>query len=297
MPFDPDAAEKQEGETAESALNGDRWKIGAQPFDPGTKPGREHHLPEVHLPRVKLPKPVRAKDQPQPKPRSQSKAHGLAAPTAKLVGGLVTATAVAALVGSAAGLPLPSVGGGSDVSVGGPVSLAALDSGTPAELSRGPFHPVTIPTGYGEFAASFGGGRGHEGQDVFGKIGTPLVAVRTGVVVDRDTVNGQYSGGRGNYINIYSPLDNRSYDYLHMNKPSPFKVGDAVTAGQVIGQLGCTGSCDGPHLHFEIRTGQAFLRSDTKPIDPMPFLKQWPPAPAAKQAVAAAAAPKRAAAP
>ena len=40
--------------------------------------------------------------------------------------------------------------------------------------------PVLGPHGYGEFAAKFGGGRGHQGQDVFAACGTPMVAARGG---------------------------------------------------------------------------------------------------------------------
>jgi murein DD-endopeptidase MepM/ murein hydrolase activator NlpD len=43
-----------------------------------------------------------------------------------------------------------------------------------------------------------------------------------------------------------------------------------------VGELGCSGYCDGPHLHFEVRIGKATLRSETKPVDPLPYLRQWP---------------------
>jgi murein DD-endopeptidase MepM/ murein hydrolase activator NlpD len=132
---------------------------------------------------------------------------------------------------------------------------------------------------YGEKDARFGAPRSghvHAGQDMFAKPGTPLVSVRDGVVVDRGKVNGRYSGGRGNYVAIYSPLDDVSFVYFHMLKPPPVLVGDEVDAGQEIGQLGCTGTCFGPHLHFEIRRGKATLRADTKAVDPLPYLQGWP---------------------
>ena len=66
---------------------------------------------------------------------------------------------------------------------------------------------------------------------------------------------------------------------MHMLKPPSAQLGDRMHTGEVLGQLGCTGSCDGPHLHFEIRIGKASLRSETKAVDPLPFLRQWPQAP------------------
>jgi murein DD-endopeptidase MepM/ murein hydrolase activator NlpD len=42
------------------------------------------------------------------------------------------------------------------------------------------------------------------------------------------------------------------------------RVGDRVEAGQRIGTAGCTGSCSGTHLHFELR-----LRG--QPVDPLRF--------------------------
>jgi murein DD-endopeptidase MepM/ murein hydrolase activator NlpD len=199
--------------------------------------------------------------------------------TAKAGLALAVATAAVAALGSVIGLPLPghSDGGGASLSS----AAVAPDQGTAAAtLTEGPYHPIELQlVNYGEFAARFGGGRGHEGQDMFAKVGTPLVAVRSGEVVDAGRDGGPFSGGRGNYIYIYSAEDGRSYGYLHMKNPPALKVGDKVAAGQVIGNLGCTGSCDGPHLHFEIRIGKAAFGADTKPIDPLPELKKWPPVP------------------
>ena len=158
-------------------------------------------------------------------------------------------------------------------------SLFGVDAGTPQGLVSGYVFPLLGPHSFGEKDARFGAtryGHVHEGQDIFGKAGTPEVAVHDGVVVDRGKENGRYSGGRGNYLAIYSPADNRSFVYMHMLKPSPVQLGQEVHAGRVIGQLGCTGSCDGPHLHFEVRIGKASLHSDTKAIDPLPYLEQWP---------------------
>ncbi len=150
-----------------------------------------------------------------------------------------------------------------------------LSSGTPASLTKGPYFPVEgdyeIGDGDGRFGASRGG-RSHEGQDFFAHAGTPLVAVRSGFVVESRSESSAISGGRGNYIGIYSPEDKRTYVYLHMIEPSPLRAGDRVRAGQRVGAVGCTGSCYGNHLHFEVRLGRSL---EAKPIDPLPVVRRW----------------------
>ncbi len=212
--------------------------------------------------------------------------HSLKWPTLKVGLALAAITAAAFGAGTLLGLPLPSLG--SDSGSSNSSSLVGdtllLGAGTPASLTKGPFQPVAGPIDFGERDAKFGAprsGHKHEGQDMFAKKGTPLVSVRDGIVVDRGKVNGRYSGGRGNYLAIYSPFDDRSFVYFHLLEPPPVFIGDEVRAGQQIGQMGCTGTCFGTHLHFEIRIGEARLRAKTKAVDPLPYLRQWPQAPAA----------------
>ena len=90
-------------------------------------------------------------------------------------------------------------------------------------------------------------GRGHEGQDMFAAAGTPLVAVANSVVIESGS-----DGGRGNYISIYDPAAKRTYNYFHMLGPALARRGERVRAGEELGELGCTGSCWGNHLHFEV---------------------------------------------
>ena len=132
-------------------------------------------------------------------------------------------------------------------------------------------HPVAGRVTYGEAAARFGDDRGdhvHEGQDVFAPVGTPVVAVADGVVLEA-------GGGdaRGNYVAIYEPRARRTYVYLHMQSAALVKPGHRVRAGQPVGRLGCTGSCFGPHLHFEVRLGRG---SQGRAVDPLPLLRRWP---------------------
>jgi murein DD-endopeptidase MepM/ murein hydrolase activator NlpD len=212
--------------------------------------------------------------------RAAARRHGLFWPTAKAGLWITIALFAGAALGSALGLPLPGLDRGA-----GSTSLAnsaypfGIDPGTPAGLVRGYVFPILGPHDFGDKIARFGAPRSghiHEGQDIFAKTGTPEIAVHDGIVVDRGKNSDPDDGGRGNYVVLYSQPDNHSFVYMHMLKPSPVQLGDRVHSGEVVGQLGCTGSCEGPHLHFEVRIGKASLGADTKPVDPLPFLKQWP---------------------
>jgi murein DD-endopeptidase MepM/ murein hydrolase activator NlpD len=133
---------------------------------------------------------------------------------------------------------------------------------------RAPRHvfPMRARPAYGD---GLDAGRGHEGQDMFAPAGTALVAVADSVVLETGS-----DGGRGNYISIYDPAAKRTYNYLHMLAAALARDGQRVGAGEKIGELGCTGSCWGNHLHFEVRAG----RDPYGPVlDPMPTLQQLTP--------------------
>jgi murein DD-endopeptidase MepM/ murein hydrolase activator NlpD len=134
----------------------------------------------------------------------------------------------------------------------------------------GPFVPVVGKVDYGTAENAFGAARSghvHAGHDMFAKPGTPLVAVADGEVVDAGA-----DGGQGNYVHIYDSRRKQTYIYMHMIGPAKVAKGDAVKAGEQVGGLGCTGSCYGDHLHFEIRTGKGMTGEAN---DPLPALKNW----------------------
>ncbi|MEK6277012.1 MAG: M23 family metallopeptidase [Actinomycetota bacterium] len=127
--------------------------------------------------------------------------------------------------------------------------------------------PMRAHPSYGDGLDS---GRGHEGQDMFAPAGTPLVAIGDAVVLETGS-----DGGRGNYVSIHSAATGRTYNYFHMLGPALVREGQKVRAGLKLGELGCTGSCWGDHLHFEVREG----RDPYGPvIDPLPILKRLRPA-------------------
>lgn len=104
---------------------------------------------------------------------------------------------------------------------------------------------------------SYGFKRTHLGNDLMGSIGTPVIAVESGIV--QHIGWNQYGGWR---IGIRSLDNKRYYYYAHLRKNHPYiqdlKEGSTVTAGDVIGYLGMTGyslkenvnNINVPHLHF-----------------------------------------------
>lgn len=136
----------------------------------------------------------------------------------------------------------------------------------------GHMFPIRGKHDFGEGAARFGAARNghtHQGQDTFARCGTPLVAARAGTVKFN-----QYHSAAGYYLVIDEYKSDFDYVYMHLQQRSPFKPGDRVQTGQVIGRVGDTGDAVGCHLHFEMWTAPGWYRGG-HPIDPLPFLKEW----------------------
>ncbi len=106
-------------------------------------------------------------------------------------------------------------------------------------------------------ARSYGFKRTHLGNDLMGSIGTPIIAVESGMIENIGW--NQYGGWR---IGIRSLDTKRYYYYAHLRKNHPYaeglEEGMTVKAGDVIGYLGMTGystkenvnNINVPHLHF-----------------------------------------------
>ncbi len=129
--------------------------------------------------------------------------------------------------------------------------------------------PVRGPHYFGEFAARFGGGRGHQGQDVFAACGTPLVAARGGKVEAK-----QYHARAGHYLVIDGYKTSMDYAYMHLRDAALVRDGQRVRTGQLLGYVGQTGRASGCHLHFETWTGPGWYTGGS-PIDPLPSLLSW----------------------
>lgn len=99
-------------------------------------------------------------------------------------------------------------------------------------------------------------GRNHNGVDLAGSVGSPIVAARSGVVVTaiagcHRTSSWGCGGGFGNYITI-AHNDGFATIYAHLATLS-VSSGEVVSAGDQIGTVGNSGNSYGPHLHFETR--------------------------------------------
>lgn len=116
-----------------------------------------------------------------------------------------------------------------------------------------PFGGRADPTG---FSGSF-----HDGIDMGGTSSTPIMASRSGTVVQAS-----FDGSAGNYIIIDHGDGYYSY-YLHLSNFIA-TLGQSVSAGQTIGTMGTTGNSTGVHLHFGIATSSNWSGF----VDPAPFL-------------------------
>ena len=100
-------------------------------------------------------------------------------------------------------------------------------------------------------------GRMHEGIDIGVGYGTPIAAAASGTVI--------YAGWMGGYGNLII-IDHGGGIATAYGHQSSFAVGGGhVSQGQIIGYVGCTGHCFGPHLHFEVRVNGS-------PVDPLGYL-------------------------
>ncbi len=112
-----------------------------------------------------------------------------------------------------------------------------------------PFGPRCLPNGDCSF---------HPGIDIASASGTPIRAAAAGTVI--------YAGWMDGYGNLTVIDHGRGIATAYGHQSSiGVGVGASVSQGSVIGNVGCTGYCFGPHLHFEVRV-------NGEPVDPMGYL-------------------------
>ena len=131
-----------------------------------------------------------------------------------------------------------------------------------------------VSSGYGmRFHPVHGVRRPHLGVDYAAPTGTAVRTVADGVV--------SFAGRQGGYGNVVfiQHRDNKVTVYAHLSRMNVRK-GQAVSQGDNIGAVGCTGTCTGPHLHFE-------YRHNGRHLDPLILARDKSGEPISRQARAA----------
>ncbi|WP_436495874.1 M23 family metallopeptidase [Actinokineospora sp. HUAS TT18] len=115
----------------------------------------------------------------------------------------------------------------------------------------------------GRLTSGFGArwGTTHYGIDIANRIGTPIVSVAAGTVIEAGPAS-----GFGLWVRVQHD-DGTVTIYGHVNEIIA-RTGTRVTAGQLIATVGNRGQSTGPHLHFEVWLG------GSKKTDPIAWLRQ-----------------------
>ncbi len=123
--------------------------------------------------------------------------------------------------------------------------------------------PSVVKPAEGAFTSGFGPrwGTVHQGIDIANAVGTPILSVMDGVVIDSGPASGY-----GNWIRIQH-TDGSVSVYGHM-ETLDVSVGQTVRAGEKIAGMGNRGFSTGSHLHFEIHP------AGSGPVDPQPWLAE-----------------------
>ncbi|MFI2299091.1 transglycosylase family protein [Actinacidiphila glaucinigra] len=134
----------------------------------------------------------------------------------------------------------------------------------PASASRAFVAPVSggLGTPYHRSGSHWASGY-HTGQDFTVATGTSVKAVAEGTVVEAGW------GGAYGYQVVIRHDDGMYTQYGHLSSLT-VRAGQSVAAGRQIGRSGSTGNTTGPHLHFEVRTGEGY-GSD---VDPVAYLRR-----------------------
>jgi murein DD-endopeptidase MepM/ murein hydrolase activator NlpD len=105
-------------------------------------------------------------------------------------------------------------------------------------------------------------GRMHLGLDIGILASLELRAATSGTV----TQSGWLQGYEG-YGNVVTIDVGGGFELMYAHLSRSYVVpGQWLDAGDPVGQAGCTGSCTGTHLHFE-------LHEHGVPVDPAPYLR------------------------
>jgi hypothetical protein len=137
--------------------------------------------------------------------------------------------------------------------------------------------PYVFPVyGTSSFGDTYGAERSdvtyHHGDDIFGELGQPLLAVASGTVF---SVGWNRTGGNRFWLRDHQ---GNLFYYAHLAAFSTdVRNGARVKAGQVVGFMGNTGDAEGAatHLHFEIHPVSLIYLDYDGAVDPTTYLESW----------------------
>ena len=165
-----------------------------------------------------------------------------------------------------------SNGSGTNSSSGTSSNSSTVSSDAAASSSTPAVNGAAAPLAKGSYriGAAFGAtgswSRYHTGQDFAASSGTPVYAATSGTVI-----SGNVGSWAGNYV-VIRAADGSSTLYAHMSN-TDVKVGQQVTAGQKIGNVGSTGRSFGAHLHFEYYPSGVTPGNVYSATNPMSYLR------------------------
>jgi murein DD-endopeptidase MepM/ murein hydrolase activator NlpD len=175
------------------------------------------------------------------------------------IGNALSGAGTGAGIGAMIGSIIPGVGTGVGAAVGGVIGggVGLFTGGAADAFGQAGFGAgrVSSPLSGGTITSRYGAERSdgsiHKGVDIAMPEGTPVYAVAAGKVIKSQVGSGDRSYGE--YIEIQHSSEYTTL-YAHLKTNSRrVRVGDTVTAGQQIGEVGSTGLSSGPHLHLEVR--------------------------------------------
>lgn len=146
------------------------------------------------------------------------------------------------------------------LSVGSTIVIPNGEIATPVAPAPEPTYSAPTPstsgpTYDGYYIRPINGGvrsqglHGYNAVDLATYYGAQIFAAASGdVIVSR---RGGWNGGYGNYLVIRHDNGTQTL-YAHASQII-VSAGQHVVQGQVVGYIGCTGRCTGPHVHFEVR--------------------------------------------
>ena len=143
-------------------------------------------------------------------------------------------------------------------------------SGGDSDRAKFRYYDHRFPlAGRHRYGDGLGAGRGHQGQDIFAKCGSPVYAARGGRVQVKDS-----HSAAGNYLVIDGRKTGVDYAYMHLERRGRPQQGAVVRTGERIGYASDTGRASGCHLHFEMWSAPGWYEGGHA-IDPTKALKRW----------------------